>query len=57
MATVIELTWTQFNELHAIMEAIKHAKAVGSDEGELKNTFVDGEQASESVKLTLDIQE
>lgn len=55
MATEIELTWEQFQELRALLEAIRQAKAHGADEGEIKNTFVDGEWKTDAVEITLDL--
>lgn len=53
--TILELTWEQFRELRILCDAVHHAKDLGADEGELKNTIVDAEWSTAGVKMTLDI--
>ena len=54
MATNLTLTWSQFNELRLLFDAIRHSADAGAEEGELKNTIVDGEWTASSVEITLD---
>ncbi len=57
MSKKLNLTWPQFNELHALMEAIKHSKAVGADNGNLKNTIMDAKWETDAVEIKLDLPE
>lgn len=52
----VNLTWQQLEELKDLVNLISNSRSAGADEGQLKNSVVEGEWNEDGAKITLNLE-